>query len=269
MSASSGNNNDNVENIEEEKKKVLLALEAVFSPNTSHENRESADKYLTWFQRQRVAWMVCDKILVESSNSSSSSSSSNYHGPFFAAQTLHTKCRTDVSTQLPPESLPSLRDSLLQQITIYSNNSSNTTSTTNTPIVTRLCMSLASLAVQMGWTSILQDAIQGFASSQKLVFQIIQYLPEEASSDRLILETEEPRQLFLSNLQKSSDTLLQYLWYHATNSPTEVQGVLQCLVSWIRYIHIPPQLLVQHAPLLQWVFFMLGQPTNTPNQVVE
>ena len=268
MSASNSSSNDNVENIEEEKKKVLLALEAVFSPNTSHENRESADKYLTWFQRQRVAWMVCDKILVESS-SSSSSSSSNYHGPFFAAQTLHTKCRTDVSTQLPPESLPSLRDSLLQQITIYSNNSSNTTSTTNTPIVTRLCMSLASLAVQMGWTSILQDAIQGFASSQKLVFQIIQYLPEEASSDRLILETEEPRQLFLSNLQKSSDTLLQYLWYHATNSPTEVQGVLQCLVSWIRYIHIPPQLLVQHAPLLQWVFFMLGQPTNTPNQVME
>ena len=97
MSASSGNNNDNVENIEEEKEKVLLALEAVFSPGTSHENRESADKYLTWFQRQRVAWMVCDKILVESN-----SSGSHHHGPFFAAQTVHTKCRTDVSTQLPP-----------------------------------------------------------------------------------------------------------------------------------------------------------------------
>ena len=128
------------DNVEEELRRVQLALSAVFSPAPPPGwSRELANTYLVQFQSLAVAWMVCDLLLT----------SQDLNHVFFAAQTLHTKCRTDV-TQLPPESLPSLRESLLTQLS----------KETASPVVkTRLAMAIAALAVQMSWTTIVTDLI--------------------------------------------------------------------------------------------------------------
>ena len=115
---------------DQELPRVLLALQTVYSNNNNNNNnnnndnnpfhrRDVADKYLTSFQRTPVAWIVCDRLLSSSHSDehqhqmdSSQSTMLRTQRQFFAAQTLHAKCLTDVY-QLPTESLPSLRDSLI------------------------------------------------------------------------------------------------------------------------------------------------------------
>jgi hypothetical protein len=116
---------------EQELPRVLLALQTVYAPNVGNgggnntgsgspfDRRDVADRYLTSFQRTAVAWIVCDRLLCTSSSSTVTAASNNNEDStlstqrqFFAAQTLHAKCLSDVH-QLPPDSLPSLRDSLV------------------------------------------------------------------------------------------------------------------------------------------------------------
>jgi transportin-3 len=104
-------------NVDEELHRVRLALGAVFSPGAQSSDqqgdwftqRQLADRYLTSFQTQPISWMVCDRLLQDG----------NEQECFFAAQTLHTKCRVDIQ-ELPVDSLPSLRDSLLAHVNRYS-----------------------------------------------------------------------------------------------------------------------------------------------------
>jgi len=223
---------------------------------------------LTSFQRHSVAWLVCDRLLLHPTTCS--------YGPFFAAQTLHSKCRTDVSTQLPPEALPSLRDSLLHHLSVY-NDSSNHGGMNTVPIVTRLCMSTAALSVQMGWTTIIPDIMERYrpgdsnSNNNKMVLQLLQLLPEESTSDRLILLDESKRRNFHETLKTSSETIFNFLWHHAnsTDNNNIVQireGLLHCLHSWIRYIEVPPRILEQ-SPLLPWLFQVLQNPTINSNEI--
>jgi transportin-3 len=173
------------ENVDEELRRIRLALDAVFSPlpvTTNQqdasalwwEQRQLADRYLTSFQRTTVAWMVCDRLLQDSGNSSGSSSSAAHGGGssnsnpheamqqqqrrFFAAQTLNTKCRSD-AYQLPQSSLPSLRDSLLNHLNTYSQAG-------DVALTNRLAMCISALAVQMSWTTIVTDLIANAAASE-------------------------------------------------------------------------------------------------------
>ena len=145
--------------VEEELRRVRLALDTVYAATTTttttrddsswFQQRQLADRYLTSFQTTAMAWMVCDRLLVQQQQSESP------HDPqrrFFAAQTLHRKCRTDVH-ELPVESLPSLRDSLLQH---YQN------SIGYVALTTRLAMTLAALSIQMGWTTVVTDVMGAY-----------------------------------------------------------------------------------------------------------
>src|SRR6056300_238004 len=65
------------DNVEEELRRIHLALDAVFSSspqsnaNLSQQNdhwfqqRQLADRYLTSFQGTEISWMVCDRLLQE------------------------------------------------------------------------------------------------------------------------------------------------------------------------------------------------------------
>jgi transportin-3 len=253
-----------------ERNKCLNALSTVYNPSDPNSPRETADRYLTAMQRHPVAWQVSDQLL---SSSSTTTNTHNYgmHVYFFAAQTIHVKCRADIA-QLKEGQLPSLRDSLMSHLLnfIHVNHSQ--------AIVTRLAMALCSLAVQMHWTTIVDDLlgnVQPPPTSQQqqqqqqqqqdhdkvhLVLEIITLLPEEATTDRLLLKEEHSRHEFISMLFQSSSQILSFLHYcvskHDANAKTRKEKVLRCLLSWVRYITPPPHI-VQESPLLDWIFQIL------------
>ena len=198
------------EDVDEELRRIQMALAAVFSPTPPTDwTRQLADRYLVSFQSTTVAWMVCDRLL----------SSPDLNHRFFAAQTLLTKCRTDIE-QLPADSHPSLRDSLVTHISAPSQ---------SPVVITRLSMAVAALAVQMGWTTIVTDILQ--THNATLIQSVLQALPEECASDRLVLRDENRRYQMRDHLIESAPLALQ-----------EASG-LDLWHAWIRYVPIPPRIL--------------------------
>ena len=287
--------------VDEECRRVVQALDAVFSadaaaatsPDATADaasglaaSRDVANRYLTSFQRQAVAWMVCDRLLNASSSSAAgTNNSAAVQSQFFAAQTLHAKCRTDV-VQLPPDSLPSLRDSLMNHLTSVSTSSGGG----NRALVTRLAMASAALAVQMSWFSVIEDVLSGvlgitlgggsdrnvnadamIPTRPELVpaaLELFKLLPEETCSDRLILQDDMLRNQFGRRLEDSSGMLFAFLLRTAkTNAErgpaaedlTIAENVLHTLHSWVRYVRFHPRVL-EGSPLVEWTFHVLADP---------
>ena len=288
--------------VDEECRRVVQALDAVFSadaaaatsPDATADaasglaaSRDVANRYLTSFQRQAVAWMVCDRLLNASSSSAAgTNNSAAVQSQFFAAQTLHAKCRTDV-VQLPPDSLPSLRDSLMNHLTSVSTSSGGG----NRALVTRLAMASAALAVQMSWFSVIEDVLSGvlgitlgggsdrnnvnadamIPTRPELVpaaLELFKLLPEETCSDRLILQDDMLRNQFGRRLEDSSGMLFAFLLRTAkTNAErgpaaedlTIAENVLHTLHSWVRYVRFHPRML-EGSPLVEWTFHVLADP---------
>jgi len=275
------------DNVDEELHRVQLALKAVFSPqpllqqqqqqrlsnpqgdNSAanwFEQRSAADRYLTSFQTTSVAWMVCDRLLLLNNNSNDhSNNDTNIYSNnpnevlmqkqqerFFAAQTLHTKCRAD-AYQLPQSSLPSLRDSLLNHLTNYSSTSGEVA------LTNRLAMAISALAVQMAWTTVVTDLLQSVSTattataadpSRRVVcMQILKVLPEECISDRLVLRDRNVRYMMRDHLVSSASDAFKFL--QSWDGPTG--QVYQVFHSWIRHVPVRPHVLVE-SPLVEATF---------------
>ena len=249
------------ENVEEELRRIQLALEAVFSPapaarsNAPSEwwqQRQLADQYLTSFQGSSVSWMVCDRLLQDcGAISDPQDAAKQQQRRFFAAQTLHTKCRSD-AYQLPAESLPSLRDSLLNHLTNYSRIG-------DVALTTRLSMCISALAVQMSWTTMVTDLLGKFAKSENrpIVMSLLKVLPEECASDRLILVDENVRYYMRDHLVHSSSIVFSYLqdW----DGPT--QRIYEVLHTWIRHVPVQPSV-ISESPLLEVMVNALNRPPD-------
>mmetsp|Transcript_9309 Transcript_9309/g.18906 ORF Transcript_9309/g.18906 Transcript_9309/m.18906 type:complete len:1050 (+) Transcript_9309:124-3273(+) len=280
---------------EQELPRVLLALQTVYAPNASHNpsvhtailtgsggsspfsRRDLADRYLTSFQRTPVAWIVCDRLLstadVMQQPQQIEDSTLRTQRQFFAAQTLHAKCRCDV-LQLPPSSLPSLRDSLLRHFIEHASDSIRATLENrppNRPLVTRLGMTIASLAVQMSWITCLSDVTENVLKPHPelgpYVLEFFRSIPEEADSDRLVLREEEDLWAYRDHLRNSAHVVLG-LCEHAVRScdvnkdVATAEAVLSCMQSWIRIVDMEPGLL-ERTMLLPWMFDLLvGGSTN-------
>ncbi|KAL7536651.1 hypothetical protein ACHAXR_009842 [Thalassiosira sp. AJA248-18] len=292
---------------EQELPRVLLALQTVYAPNipaassssaannnanqSPFDRRDVADRYLTSFQRTAVAWIVCDRLLSTAdvtnavvaptppTSSTVEDSTLRTQRQFFAAQTLHAKCLSDVY-QLPPASLPSLRDSLLNHFITHASDSVRApleNRPANRPLVTRLSMAIASLAVQMQWNTCLTDITNNVLTPHPelgpAILELFRSIPEEADSNRLVLASEEDLWNYRDMLRNSSHVVLG-LCEHAVqsiantnnnnsggggNSFSDVattEAVLSSLQSWIRIVDMDPQLL-EKTVLLPWVFDLL------------
>ena len=300
-------------NPEEAQAGVLSALDTIFNPSNvqMQANRHAADQYLIAFQRAPVAWQLADKLLsyyntnananngtVVNVNDNLSSSPIVTQVHFFAAQTLHVKCRSDI-LQLDPSMLPSLRDSLMAHLSNFIEAKVGSKKS-NTVVITRLAMTLCSLAVQMQWTDIIGNLLSkvpmmnattagvGATATRddddegmiQVILEIAKILPEEAASERLLLRDESQRRRFREALVENSRALFQFLVYcitmHDTSSHTTNQHqhqhhnmkeqVFRCLHSWVHYVHIHPMLL-QESQLLNIAFAILQQyDTNNSNQ---
>jgi transportin-3 len=267
------------DNVDEELRRIHLALTAVFSPHTSSaaqqnwwEQRQSADAYLTSFQTTSVAWMVCDRLL--SLQNAPEDLAVQQQRRFFAAQTMHLKCRVAIH-ELPVDSLPSLRDSLVKHLQSYM---ADPAASSSAALTTRLAMCVAALAVQMKWSTVLTDLLaplqKGGANDAALelnravVLAILRVLPEECASDRLLLEDESNRYImrdhFVVNSAMVMDFLNSCMMLHAQN-PTHqnaksIQQVLSTLHLWIRYVPVEPVILAA-SPLLSASVQALTQPS--------
>ena len=290
------------DNIDEELRRINLAMSAVFSPSPSSNSadyassssssqqqqqqqqwwaqRQLANRYLTSFQTTALAWMVCDRILQEGDSATPATTAATTTGQdavavqqqqqqrrFFAAQTLHTKCRNDIF-ELPPETLPSLRDSMLHHLQRYSTTTTTTTAAatpaagdnSNVALTTRLAMCISALAVQMNWTTIVTDLLTNYGGTvhEPMVMAILRVLPEECASDRLVLLDDNNRFLMRDHLVASAPAFLQHLQHGMTAAQGNQQQphqqphqqVLETLHTWIRYVPILPNTLAE-TPLLQ------------------
>ena len=249
------------ENIDEELQRIKFALQTVFSPPSVLTQGEStflrhdhANRYLVSFQCLPIAWMVCDQLLLQEHDES------NCY--FFAAQTLHFKCREEVYiAQLPQNSLVSLRDSLINHLIRFATNPPSAA------LITRLCMAIASLSVQMRWNSIVNDVLENVRLRPELapaILELIQLIPEETCSRRLYLPNEQIRQDFRESLCSFSQSTLSFLAEMSNGSinVSQRKRILRCFHSWIRNVNIPP-ILIQNTPLLDASFEVLMDP-NSP-----
>jgi transportin-3 len=191
---------------------------------------------------------------------------------FFAAQTLHLKCRVAVH-ELPSDAMQSLRDSLLQHLQTYTRTSLSAAAGSNAALTTRLAMCIAALAVQMSWMTILTDlfeplqrltteshGVSGDDSTKALqravVLSILHVLPEECASDRLVLEDENNRYALREQFVANSGLVLNFLHSCLMQNPQQSQlnqnnilQVLSTLHLWIRHVPVEPAILAQ-SPLL-------------------
>eukprot|EP00980_Cylindrotheca_fusiformis_P004077 scaffold880_cov132-Cylindrotheca_fusiformis.AAC.73 len=193
--------------------------------------------------------MVCDRLLQETSAPvNPHEATQQQQRRFFAAQTLHTKCRSDAH-QLPPTTLPSLRDSLLNHLNRY-------TIVGDVALTNRLAMCISALAVQMSWLSIVPDLV-GSSSPQSVALQVLKVLPEECASDRLVLVDENVRYHMRDNLVSSSSMVFQFLqsW---EGSPDKIYEVLH---TWIRHVPVQPAVIMV-SPLLKATVQALTEPQN-------
>lgn len=93
---------------------------------------------------------------------------------------------------------------------------------------------------------------------------IVKILPEEVSSERVLLPNEEQRYRFVERLVHSSEKMLQFLFFCASASNVGSSGkqikiqeqVLRCLHSWVKYVNIPPTLL-ERTQLVDFAFAIL------------
>ena len=256
--------------LETETQKVVSALTTIYSisqhshnnnnnnnNNSQANNRDQANQYLTQYQRNAIAWEISDRLL-----SSPCTNTTTHHDMdimiqtqiyFFAAQTIHTKVRSDM-IQLPTHSYHSLKQSLLNHLVKFCNSVVSGATIGNMhvggsyfrPTVSRLAMALCALSVQIQWydvidqlllhsssdtTTIGTDASLMSSSSSSattttsleftipnptnisLILEMAQMLPEEATSYRLLVQDRNIRQGFIQGLIEKSKVMFQF--FHA------------------------------------------------------
>ena len=278
------------DNADEELSRVRSAMDTVFSTSATPssvnngdllQQRQFANQYLTSFQNTAISWVVCDRLLWEAdpgmtvgSFISPATILKRQQGQFFAAQTLHTKCRIDRDVQQlltqgqdPGNARPdyrnspvlqSLRDSLLQHLHRSVSNTSNVPR--NAALTTRLAMCVSALAVQIQWTTILTDLLTQTQASEnpipaESVLFILRALPEECASNRLLLLDDNDRYLMRDHLIDKSADVFGFLLHHMSSTAGDEHqqqytlSVLQAWHHWIRYVPVRPHVIAE-SPLL-------------------
>ncbi|KAK9891693.1 hypothetical protein WA026_015661 [Henosepilachna vigintioctopunctata] len=202
---------------------VYLAVSALFDNPNASEN-EKASQWLGNLQKSVHAWTVADELLHHKKDLQSC---------YFGAQTMRSKIQNSFH-ELPQEAHSSLRDSLVEHI-------SQINESTNTVIVTQLCLALADLTLQMtSWKRAPLDLISKFSQSNVWpLLEILTVLPEEVEG-RAIRLGENRRQELLEEFRQCATTIDQFLTHcsnlYAGNIQDNVQvnvKILRCFTSWI------------------------------------
>ncbi|KAK5138150.1 hypothetical protein LTR08_004845 [Meristemomyces frigidus] len=227
---------------------VLSAL-ATMSSNADRSQKTAAHKWLEQFQKSQDAWTSTFALLQ--------SPQATDEARLFAATTLKGKIVFDFH-QLPRDSLPQLRDTLLSLLAHYAKGPK--------PVRTQLCVCLANLAIQMlEWKDVLPMVVSTLGNDQTsiaCVFEFLHVLPEEVTEGRKINLAEDD----LTNrtkelLENNAQQVLQLLTQYAQSSPEAAKSsqLMECITSWIR--EVPLNDIVQ-SPLMDVVMAALQSESS-------
>ncbi|KIR32111.1 transportin-3 [Cryptococcus deuterogattii MMRL2647] len=207
---------------------VLQALQTLYhDPDTAAKRR--ANEWLQEFQHSTEAWQTAHVLL--------NAPDSPLEGRLFSAQTLRAKITYDLS-QLPRESLPPLRDSLLNVLLPLSSPSAPTGSKA---VLLQLCLAISDLALQMPeWENVVPSMIERFGTDPAMVTVLLLFLktlPEEATNPRIPLGQDEARAI-LNRLVSGSagrvlEVLTMYIQAEGVTTPIQI-SVFEALRSWLQ-----------------------------------
>ncbi|KAL8838222.1 MAG: hypothetical protein Q9170_002212 [Blastenia crenularia] len=221
---------------------VLAAL-STMQANVERTQKSQAHEYLEGFQKSPEAWAQTHSLL--------SSSKATSEAKLFAATTLKGKITYDLD-QLPRDSLPSLRDSILTLLVSFRGGPR--------PIRTQLCVCLANLAIQMlEWKNVLGQVGSTLgASAGDCILEFLRILPEEVTEGRRINLTEDELTTRTKELLEDNATeVLRLLIQYSQSSATAASNprVLECISSWLREI---PAADVVNSPLFDAIINALS-----------
>lgn len=229
---------------------------AFFSPSTPSALRRQLDRWLEAYRGRREAWAMADQFLVVDARSTPEQQQQLVQ---FAAITMHSKIRYDF-LELPPESLPSLRETLLRHISRLV--AGGSVASGMGPVLLRLCLALSSLVVQSPTVSgeeAVQLAGQSFPPPGGTValLEILTTLAEEAQSRRTPIG-DLRRHSFLRGLKSAAPAVLellqQVLVAGASSGQTSwLERVFRCFTAWVSACELPAPL-VAECPLLGHLF---------------
>lgn len=137
------------------------------------------------------------------------------------------------------------------------NNLNRFTAVGDMALTNRLAMCISALAVQMAWSTIVNDLMQSSAQNVSMVLQVLKVLPEECASDRLVLMNENFRYQMRDHMVATSPMVFKFL--ETSNCPPRT--IYEVFHSWIRYVPIPASV-VMSTPLLEATFQNLVEPSN-------
>ncbi|PQE28931.1 exportin 1 protein [Rutstroemia sp. NJR-2017a BBW] len=213
---------------------VLAALRTM--REGSREEKKAAHGYLESFQKSAEAWQITIGILQSDAQADEK---------LFAATTLRGKITYDTQ-QLPGESLPALRDQLLEILKLYA--------TGPRPIRIQLCVCLAILAIQMtAWKDVVPMVVSTLgnnADSHACILDFLRVLPEEVTEGRKITLTEdELQQRTQELLGDNAVQVVQLLVSYAQSSEAAATNpqLLEVITSWLREVPVKD---IVNSPLL-------------------
>ncbi|PVH94273.1 ARM repeat-containing protein [Periconia macrospinosa] len=225
----------------------VLAAHSTMASGADRAQKEQAHQYLEQFQKSEEAWTTTIAMLEENSVDAAAK--------LFAATTLKGKIVYDLH-QLPRESLPNLRDSIMRNLATFHAGPK--------PTRLQLCVCLANLAIQMTeWKDVLPHIVSTLGanpSTLPCLLDFLRVLPEEVTHGRKIALTETELQmrtaeLIEDNAQQALTLLIQY----AQSSPAASQNpqLFNCITSWMRELSVD---MIINSPLFDVMFNALAVP---------
>ncbi|KAJ8730493.1 hypothetical protein PYW08_001906 [Mythimna loreyi] len=211
---------------------IYQAISALYdNPNASE--KEKASLWLGDMQKSIHSWKIADELLQQKKDMNSC---------YFAAQTMRSKVQHSLS-ELPPEALVSLRDSLVAHL-------ERTSPETSASVLTQLSLALADLALQMpSWQNCIGDLIKSFSNKNDFaLLEVLTVLPQEIDSSNLKLG-ENRREDIKSELRSNAHIVTLFLKESITNSQNShvALKIIKCMTSWIQVRAINIQEVPQNA----------------------
>ncbi|KAF5709019.1 Importin-beta domain-containing protein [Fusarium mundagurra] len=205
------------------------------------EAKKHAHEYLERFQKSKDSWATIMGILQ---------SDAEPEATLFAAITLRGKITYDLSTQVPANELPALRNQILLLLKHFAPGPK--------PIRVQLCVCLAILAIQMkDWNDVLPSVVQSLSDSPEshaCILDFLRVLPEEVTEGRKITLSEEDLAMRTQALlADNADQVIQLLINYSQSSPAAAQNpqLMECITSWLREVPVGN---VVKSPLMDIVF---------------
>ncbi|KUL85418.1 hypothetical protein ZTR_06966 [Talaromyces verruculosus] len=226
---------------------AVLAAVSTMQGNVSRSEKAQAHEYLEKFQKSVEAWTATHAMLQ--------TPEIPIEAKLFAATTLKGKITYDLD-QLPPDAVPALRDSMLNQLAAFASGPR--------PIQTQLCVGLANLAIQMtSWKDVLATVGSTLGSNAgDCVLEFLKILPEEVTEGRKInLSEDELAARTKELLDDNADQVMHLLTQYSQSSATAATNprLIDCITSWLREI---PATQIVESPLLDVILKALDNDTS-------